>query len=163
LTSPTPIEFDLGTFEGYNFWSQSPVEGTLTAADVIGWDHDENGEADFWPSGDRPEVVLLFRPRNGVTATELQHLNRLLTELGGDSAAEFLKIHFAINIRSADLTNLSAEDLDEDSLHIFYGSNFTDQRREAAFELFELFYPEPVRFQFVTRVHTHRIGGVLFP
>jgi hypothetical protein len=30
----------------------------------------------------------------------------------------------------------------DNCLHVFYGTNFTDLRREVAYELFELYYPE---------------------
>ena len=32
--------------------------------------------------------------------------------------------------------------MEDQRLHIFFGSNFLDLRREAAYELFELYYPD---------------------
>ena len=103
-TQPTDdgtIRHDLGTFEGFNFRAQSAIDRILTTAEVVAWDHDRDGEAEFWPSGDRAEVSLMFKGRSAVTATELIDLDRLLTELGGDSAENFLRIHYAVNIRGA--------------------------------------------------------------
>ena len=39
------IPYDFGQFEGFNFRSQSAIERALTAQDVVGWDHDREGEA----------------------------------------------------------------------------------------------------------------------
>ena len=136
------MRYDLGTFEGFNFRSQSAIPGNLTAAEVVGWDHDRKGEAEFWPAGDRPEVQILFRNRSSITGTELQALDRLLAELGGDSVENFLRVHYAVNICGTDLATLTREAVEDNSLEIFLGSNFTDLRREAAYQLFELFYPE---------------------
>jgi len=136
------IEFDFGTFEGFNFRSQSAIERTLTAAEAAAWDHDGLGEAEFWPSGDHPEVSLIFGGQSSVTAAELLELNRLLAELGGASTENFLRIHYAVNIRGAALEQSTGEGLDEEHLNLFFGGNFTDLRRDAAFELFESYYPE---------------------
>ena len=71
-------------FEGFNFRTQSAIQRNLTASEVVEWDHDQKGEAEFWPAGDRPEVGLIFRHRSAVTGAELLELDRLLDELGGD-------------------------------------------------------------------------------
>ena len=38
---------DLGTFEGFNFRDQAAIMRRLTAEDVVNWDHDGDGEAEF--------------------------------------------------------------------------------------------------------------------
>jgi len=139
------IEFDLGTFEGFNFRTQSAIERVLTAVEVVAWDHDRNGEAEFWPAGDRAEVALLFKSKCAVTASELVDVDRLLNELGGDCSGNFLRIHYAINVSGVDLSALSAEMVEDQFLHVFIGTSFIDLRREAACELFELYYPEEYR------------------
>jgi hypothetical protein len=136
------LHFDLGTFEGFNFRSQSAIHRNLTADQVVGWDHDQKGEAEFWPSGDRPEVAMLFYHRNAVTGSELLALDRLLNELGGDDTHHFMQIHYAVNICGADLAALTRDDVEDHALQVFFGSNFLDVRRSAAFELFELYYPQ---------------------
>lgn len=134
--------FDLGTFEAFNFRTQAAVFPNLSADEVIAWDHDAQGEAEFWPAGDREEVALLFRGQSSVSANELLKLNALLLELGGDSAENFLRIHYALNIQGASLDTLSDREIEDQFLHIFFGSSFLDLRREAAWELFELYYPD---------------------
>ncbi len=141
----TAIRFNLGTFEGFNFRDQSAICTSLTASDVVHWDHDRNGEAEFWPSGDRPEVTLLFRGRSAVNGSELADLDRLLDELGGDSPENFMRIYYAVNSGGAELGELSATAVEDQNLSLFFGSSFMDLRRAAAFELFELYYPEEYR------------------
>lgn len=134
--------FNLGSFEGFNFRSHSAIEQTLTAEDVIDWDHDAKGEAEFWPSGDSPEISLLFEAKREVTASDLISLDRLLGKLGGDLSESLLRIHYAVNVCGAPLHELTVDAMEDQCLHIFFGENFTDLRAEAAYELFELFYPE---------------------
>lgn len=141
-TGQPATRFDLGTFEGFNFRDQSAIEKNLTADEVIGWDHDREGEAEFWPAGDRAEVAWLFSGKSAVTCSELQALDALLEELGGDDPENFLKIHHALNVCSGDLHSLTAQQVEDENVHIFFGSNFWDLRRETAYELFELYYPE---------------------
>jgi len=136
------LEFDLGTFEGFNFRTQSAIDHLVSGESVVNWDHDRQGEAEFWPSGDRPEVAIIFQHRSSVTGSELVNLDRLLGELGGDSAENFLRVHFAMNIRGAHLATLTREEVEDGCVDVFLGSNFTDLRQEAAYQLFELFYPD---------------------
>jgi hypothetical protein len=145
LTQPHPtdsLHFELGSFEGFNFRTQSAIEHLLTAAEVVNWDHDRQGEAEFWPSGDHPAVALLLQHRNVITASELLALDRLLQELGGDSTDCFLQIHYAVNVCGAELGSLSRDEVEDNFLQVFYGSSFLDVRRAAAYELFELYYPD---------------------
>ncbi|MCX6924927.1 MAG: hypothetical protein NT154_17195 [Verrucomicrobia bacterium] len=139
------IRYDLGTFEGFNFRSQSTIPRNLTAAEVVAWEHDREGEAEFWPAGDRPEVLVLFRSRSCITATDLIELDRLLGEVGGDSVENFLRVHYAVNVSGTDLSLLSREAVEDNCIEIFLGATFTDLRREAAYQLFELFYPVEYR------------------
>ena len=136
------LQFNLGTFEGFNFRTQSAIERLLTADEVVHWEHDADGEAEFWPAGDHPGVAVLFEHRTAVTAADLLALDRLLLELGGDAFENFLRIHHAVNCCGYDLQTLVAGTVEDQSLHIFEGTNFLDLRREAAYELFELYYPE---------------------
>src|SRR4249920_2015090 len=110
-TGERELRFDFGRFEGFNFRTQSAIERLLTAEEIIAWDHDAQGEAEFWPAGDRPELALLV--------------------VRGDTAAAFLKIHYAVNIAGADLASLTPDRIEDMNLHLFFGSNFTDLRKEA--------------------------------
>ena len=139
------LRFDLGTFEGFNFRSQSAMWPNRSADDVVNWDHDLEGEAEFWPSGDNDGVQLLFKNSSSVTAAELRALDELLDELGGDSDVNFLRIHYAMSVCGGDLEELSAGQIEDQNLQIYFGDCFTDARNEAAHELFELYYPEEFR------------------
>ena len=144
-TANHSLHHDFGTFEGFNFRSQCAIPRHLTAAEVIAWDHDRDGEAEFWPAGDAPAVELIFKHRASATAAELLDLDRLLNELRGDSAANYLRLHYAVNVRGARLDTLTREAVEDLPLDIFVGTNFSDVRRAAAYELFELYYPEEYR------------------
>ncbi|MBE7502346.1 MAG: hypothetical protein HS113_19090 [Verrucomicrobiales bacterium] len=141
ITAPE-LQFDLGSFEGFNFRSQSAIERLLTADEVVHWEHDADGEAEFWPAGDHPGVAVVFEHRTAVTAADLLAVDRLLLELGGDAFENFLRIHFTVNCCGYDLQTLTAGTVEDQALHLFEGTNFQDLRREAAYELFELYYPE---------------------
>ena len=100
------------------------------------------GEAEFWPSGDSPGVALIFKGQTSVTASELKDLDRLLSELGGDSTENYLRIHIAQDHCSGNLATFSNRDIEDQDAQIYTGTSFIDLRREAAFELFELYYPD---------------------
>jgi hypothetical protein len=136
--------YDLGSFEGFNFRSQCAIERRLTAADVLNWDHDKLGEAEFWPAGDQAGVALLFLFRGGKTCvlpSELRTLDSLLDALGGDSDENFLKIFWALERCGNDLCDLDPTAIEDEAPYIFVGSSFIDIRKDAAYELFESYYP----------------------
>ena len=136
------LQFDLGTFEGFNFRTQSAIERILSADEVLAWDHDAEGEAEFWPSGNSPGVALVFKGKTSVTASELLDLIRLLDGIGSDSVATFLRIYTALDHIAGKLSTLTPSGVEDQNSHFFVGSSFIDLRREAAFELFELYYPD---------------------
>ena len=142
-TQPTQtLDHDLGTFEGFNFRDQSAIERTLTGQEVVQWDHDAEGEAEFWPSGDHTGVATVFKGRTSITYSDLLALDRALTEIGGDNPEDFLRIRYAVNVHGLALADLTVNQLDDLNLYIFLGTSFYDVRREAAYELFEQYYPE---------------------
>lgn len=136
------LQFDLGTFEGFSFRDSSAIEHILSAQEVIDWDHDRQGEAEFWPSGDHAGTFLLFRDQSSVTSSELLDLDRLLQKLEGESLENFIRIYHAITVCGYHLSNLSCDSIEELDLHIFLGQSFYDLHQQAAYELFELYYPE---------------------
>ena len=131
---------DLGTFEGFNFRDQCAIERILTTDDVVNWDHDADGEAEFWPSGEDPLVKGIFD--GNVTASDLTALAELLTGLDGDRTQDLLRIQFAIRVQGGDLAGLTVQELEDQQPMFFYGDTMTDARKEAAFELFETFWPD---------------------
>jgi len=139
------LRFDLGTFEGFNFRLSSAIFGTRTAQEVVNWDHHQQGEAEFWPSGDREEVQLIFGHQNCMTGAQLLALDGLLEKLGGDSQVNFLKLHYAVNVLGFHLCDLTAELVEDEPIQIFTGDCFSDVRKAAAYELFELYFPDIFR------------------
>ena len=136
----TPTLSDFGTFEGFNFRDQSAIERTLTAEEVINWDHDAEGEAEFWSAGDAPLVRGIF-PGN-ITGRDLLALGELLELMDGDRGQDLLRIQFAVRILGHGLDSLTAQEMDDVQPMIFYGETAMDARKEAAYELFETFWPE---------------------
>jgi hypothetical protein len=136
---------ELGAFEGFNFRQQAAIERTLTAAEVTAWNHDADGEAEFWPAGDHAGVALVFKDQSAVTARELQALAAVLDAAPWDATETCLRVHFAVRVQGAALEDLTAPHLEDQHLAVFFGGNFHDVRRDAAFELFETYYPELFR------------------
>ena len=136
------LTFSLGSFEGFNFRSQSAIERLLTANEVIGWNHDRDGEAEFWPSGDHVGVSKVFGDQSSVTASELRQLDALLSQIGNDSTETFIRIYFACSYCDKSLEELSASEIEDPCIEVFTGTNFTDLRKDAAYSLFENYYPE---------------------
>ena len=138
----TALTHDLGSFEGFNFRDNAAIPEILTAQEVIDWNHDENGEAEFWPDGENEEVRLLFQGSSSVGAGELLALDKLLSEMGDDSMETYLKIYHCLNDLGYDLESITCDMVEDNDCMIFTGDSFTGLRQEVAYELFEMFYPE---------------------
>lgn len=139
--TPT-LAYDFGHFEGFNFRTQSAIERLLTAPEMVAWDHDRDGEAEFWPAGNTPEFSIVFDGRNTVSARELLDLSALLDGLGGDSTENYLAVYFAVAVLGGNLSDLTTEGIQDRAPSCFIGESFVTVRQEAAYELFEQFYPE---------------------
>lgn len=138
------IENDLGTFEGFNHRTQEAIHPNVTAQQLVDWDHDGLGEAEFWPSGDHPGVAAVLTSHD-VTAGQVLSLDRLLSELG-DDLLTFAKITHRIACHGYPLEGIEARDIDDCPASYFIDdASFIDLRRTAAYELFELYYPEEFR------------------
>jgi hypothetical protein len=132
----------LGTFEGLIFREPRAIERTLTAKDVIAWKHAADGEAVFWPSGDCPAMSLLFEDSATVTGRELRHIVDLLDAVGGDAEEMLLRLHVLVNLKRRELATVETSDIEDLNVHIFRGNCFRDLRKEAAYGLFERYWPE---------------------
>jgi len=144
-------------FEGFNFKEQSAIDCLLTAQQIIDWDHDEDGEAEFWPAGNHAGVALLFSHATAVTGSELLALDALLQELGDESDTAFLKIAHALAQSGKDISTVGSGEIEDLSIHIYEGTSFIDLRKEAAWDLFELYYPDDYR-----TVEKSQCDGVIF-
>lgn len=136
------LQFDLGTFEGFNFREQTAIYPNVSAQELIDWDHDAKGEAEFWPSGDHAGVSLLFREQNAVSGSELLALDKILSEFEDDSTGTILAIYYALRVCGLDLAQLTRDAVESENVHVFVGTSFCSLRTNAAYELFELYYPE---------------------
>src|SRR5262245_16716251 len=116
---------NLGSFEGTNFRDHCAIERILTADEVVAWDHERDGQAEFWPAGDHAGAELVFGGQE-VTAAGIVALDNLLEQLGGDSDRNFLRIHNAMRVHNCAVSDLTLDQLDNGALQIFIGSNWTD-------------------------------------
>ena len=131
---------DLGNFEGFNFRSQSAICKPLTAEEVVNWDHDARGEAEFWASGDHEGVFAVFKGQSAVTFSELQKLDELITELG-DEPETYVKIAW-FQAQGYNFQELTPYQIEDETLYVARGNNFIDLEKDTAYELFETFFPE---------------------
>ncbi len=134
------FKYDLGTFEVGHFGEQSAMGRTLSAMEVVAWNHGADGEAEFWPSGDHAGVSILCADRSAVTGSDLLALDRALDALGGDDLDNFLRIHCAVNVHGMALDDITPERLDALCIRILRGTNFPDLWRAASQDIFDAYY-----------------------
>ena len=137
------LENDLGSFEGFNFHTQSAIYPNNTAQEVINWNHDIKGEAEFWPDGEHTGVSLVFKDQTAVSANEIIILDKLISVLGDDTE-NYLKITYLLE-QGEHLNKISKELIEDLPIHIYTGDSFTELIKQAAFELFELYFEEEYR------------------
>jgi hypothetical protein len=129
---------DLGTFHGFSFRDQCALPGEYTADQVIEWDHDKQGEAEFWPSGDTAITYAVFEHKSSVTASEITQLTELLEEL---DESDHVKLIYAM-AEGYSLDQLDANQIQDLCCYVFEGNSFCDLYKDAGWELFETFHPE---------------------
>lgn len=130
---------DIGMFEGFNFRRDCAIEKLLTAEEVSDWDHDGDGEAEFWPDGSNAFVRYLL-PGSSCTASEVQEVIRIIAEVDG-SPNELAKAAYLVE-SGASLEAIDQQAIDNDSLYVFGPGWRGDLEKEAAYELFEQFWPD---------------------
>jgi len=108
--------------------------------EVVDWDYDAQGEAEFWPSGEHQGVALVFRSSSAVAASEIVALDELLSDLSEEDES-YVSIAHMLSMGEL-LGGLSADAIQDAGLHIFSDSSFYNAKKSAAFELFETFWPE---------------------
>lgn len=132
-------DYDIGRFEGFNFREQSAIENILTAQEVLDWDHDANGEAEFWPHGCNPFTSYLL-PDSSCTASEIRDVIRIFNEV--DGRPEDLAKAIYLRDRGTALEDITSDAINDACLYVFGPGWFHDLVKDAAFELFELFWPD---------------------
>ena len=154
------IKNDLGTFEGFNHRTQSAIYPNLTAQEVVDWDHDGEGEAEFWPHGDNSGVMQLFKGQDNVSGCTLLALDELLTQLDYCQYEQYARIYYALDIAGCDLHELAASDIKEQAqdIEIFIADNdHMSLIEEAAYYVLERYYPD--EYEMIEKGH---IPGLKF-
>lgn len=145
---------NIGMFEGFNFREQSAIDRLLTPDEVLAWDHDEQGEAEFWPDGSNPFVQKLLN-RNSCSASEVREVMRMFDEVEG-SVHDLAKAVYLVD-RGARLEQICRTAIDDSPLYVFGPGWFFELVEEAAYELFETFWPDAYKFW-----SEHNIPGLRF-
>jgi hypothetical protein len=135
----TQSSIDIGEFEGFNFRSQSAILKTLTADEVLEWDHDKDGEAEFWPAGDNVFTRGLL-PGSACTSSEVAEVLRIFEEL--DAEPQQLAKAVYLRDRGADLSDITRQAIEDSCFYVFGPGYFCDLEKEAAYELFETYWPD---------------------
>lgn len=130
--------WNIGGFEGFSFRHQCAIDRILTAEEVLDWDHDKDGEAEFWPDGSNAIVSYLL-PRSSVSLSDLREVVRIFDEL--ENEHDLVKA-CALFDRGAALGEITQQAVDDSCMYVFGPGYFIDLTKEAAWELFEAFWPE---------------------
>ena len=133
------IENDLGEFEGFNFKTQSAIFPNHTAQEVVDWDHDGQGEAEFWPEGSNEFVRLLAD--GSCSCFDIIEIDRIFSELDNNEQ-DLIKAVYLKQNNGLSLKDITREAVDDACLYVYGPGYFSDLRRDAAWDLFENFYPE---------------------
>ena len=132
-----PLRYHFGTFKGAYWptdhcWFENPV----STSEILDWDRDDQGEAEFWPTGDKPEMTVLFDTDNRIIRKEeIQGLANLLDHLGGDSPENYLRIRHATRRLRLSLNELPRQALEMLPLHIFVGATLAKAQDRAVADL----------------------------
>lgn len=132
---PITLNYDLGDFEGFNHEHQRPICPNPTAEQVVNWDHDTQGEAEFWPSGDNTGVKLCL-PGSSVTGSQIVALDNALEDFGGDTPENYAKIAYMIDNLHYAIEDVTESAFKHDCPQVCCGS-----LEEVAHDLFETYYP----------------------
>ncbi len=154
-----PTTFDLGTFVGVrpspelvelddadpaldldHWFEERELERSFTATEVI--ERRSCPEIEFRPAGDHPGVTLVFEGTEFVNPQDLRALVRLLRELGGDSPANFLKIHHAIQATGRPLHLLQVEQIHALDCSVYSGNDLFAFCYQAEREVVARFGPD---------------------
>ena len=148
------IENDLGEFEGFNFKTQSAIFPNHTAQEVVDWDHDGQGEAEFWPDGGNEFVSLLVN--GNCSWSDLIEIDRIFSELDNNEQ-DLIKAVYLKQNNGLKLEDITREAVDDACLYVYGENYFSDLRKEAAWDLFEQLYPEAYKL-----VESWSVQGVSF-
>jgi hypothetical protein len=143
-----PLRYQFGTFDGA-YWPTDycRFEKPVPTSEILDWNQYDPGEAEFWPTGDKPEMTLLFNTDNRICCKEeILSLEKILDHLGGDSVENYLRIRHATRRLCVNLCELPYQALVLLPLHIFVGATLAEVQDQAVADL-------------SVRYRDHRWGG----
>jgi hypothetical protein len=125
----------LGTFKAVYLRDGILVRRTLSVDEVLGWDDEVRGGAEFRPAGDCRALSVLFKGR--VTPFELKRVVNLLDGAGGETQDTLLRIHFWVNVLEGAWKGLTVDWLKRVEVGVFYGASFFELHSAATYEVIE--------------------------
>lgn len=135
-------ERNRGTFTGDNLKEQEVLERKLPLEEGREWDGDEAGEEESERGRAAQAMALFTTGRDALGPKEMQTVAGLLAAVDGDREDTLIRLHLLVHVQGAELGNVTAADLEDLPLNTYRGSSFIEVRREAAFELFQLYWPD---------------------
>lgn len=142
------MKYDFGTFDGGHWpYEYNRFHDPITPQALIDWDVVTDGDAEFWPSGDKEEIALLFTRAteddyDRILKADLIVLSKLLDHLGGDSLENYLRIRHAAKAHGGIVANVETAALDLLVVHIFVGDEIGDVRRRAVAAIEDRYQPQ---------------------
>jgi hypothetical protein len=106
------------------------------------WDPEGQEDDEFSSVRDMRALRVLFQGRHALDAKGMEAAIQLVEAFDGDDLDSILRLHVLVNIQGMDLDAVTVAAMGDLPLSTFRGENFHDLRREAAFELFQLYWPD---------------------
>ncbi len=106
------------------------------------WDPEGQEDDESSLVRDLRALRVLFQGSHALDAKGMETALGLVAALDGDDLDSILRLHVLVNIQGMDLDAVTVAAMEELPLSTFRGENFHDVRREAAFELFQLYWPD---------------------
>jgi hypothetical protein len=135
-------ERNRGTFTGDNLKEQKALERELTPEEGREWEADEAGEEESERGRACRAMALFTTGPDALGPQELHTVAGLLAAVDGDREDTLLRLQVLVHVQGADLGTVTVADLQDLPLNTYRGSSFIEVRREAAFELFQLCWPD---------------------
>lgn len=135
-----PVEFLRSWLNIERWFKKHGLERSCTATEII--EQISCKSMPLRPAGDHPGVNLIFDGCNFVVSKDVLHLARLLDGLGGDSPANFLKIHHARYATGQPLHLLQVEQIHNLDRAVYSGNDLCALYCEAESDVLARFGPD---------------------
>jgi len=133
---------DLGNFSGRIWHESGNLSREFSPEEVLEWNQDHDGFAEFYPSGDHEGVSLVFREKASVSTADLVELDHLIDGLRYPPKISCLLIHHLMHKHKVDVANLDCSDIEDSEAVIATGRTFFEAEQMATAKLYDHFPEE---------------------